>query len=62
VLGEMQAVQGEGVRAGGDAGLGLRAGFIGAWRPRVWQAGMRQRIGLGLILESRLPMGETRLG
>jgi hypothetical protein len=52
----------EGARAGGDAGLGLRAGFIGARRPRVWQAGTRRRIGLGLILESRLPMGETRLG
>jgi hypothetical protein len=52
----------EGARAGGDAGLGLRAGFIGAQRPKVWQAGMRRRIGLGLVLESRLPTGEMRLG
>jgi hypothetical protein len=37
------AVQG-GVRAGGDAGLGLHAGFIGARRPGVWQAGTRWRI------------------
>jgi hypothetical protein len=51
----------EGARAGGDEGLGLHAIFIGAWRPGVWQAG-RRRIGLGLVLESRLPTGETRLG
>jgi hypothetical protein len=50
----------EGARVGGDAGLGLCAGFIGARRPGVWQAG--RCIGLGLVLESRLPMGETRLG
>jgi hypothetical protein len=36
----------EGARAGGDAGLGLRAKFIGIRTPEVWQAGMRQRIGL----------------
>jgi hypothetical protein len=55
------AVQG-GVRARGDAGLGLREGFIGARRPGVWQARMRRRIGLGLVLESRLRTGETRFG
>jgi hypothetical protein len=52
----------EGARAGGDAALGLRAGFIEARRSGVWQAGTRRRIGLGLVLESRLPTGETRLG
>jgi hypothetical protein len=52
----------EGARAGGDAALGLHAGFIGARRPGIWQAGTRRRIGLGLVLESKLPMGETRLG
>jgi hypothetical protein len=52
----------EGAQAGGDECLRLCAVFIGARRPGVWQAGTRRRIGLGLILESRLPMGETRLG
>jgi hypothetical protein len=36
--------------------------IIGAWKPGVWQAGMRRRIGLGLVFESRLPTGETSLG
>jgi hypothetical protein len=36
---EMTAAVQEGARAGGDAGLGLRAGFIGARRPEVWQVG-----------------------
>jgi hypothetical protein len=49
------AVVKEEVRARGDEGLGLRAGFIGARRLGVWQAGMRRCIGLGLVLESRLP-------
>jgi hypothetical protein len=31
-------------------------------RPEVWQVGTRRRIRLGLVLESRLPTGETRLG
>jgi hypothetical protein len=52
----------EGAQAGGDAGLGLHAGFIGAWKPGVWQAGTRRHIGLRLVLESRLPTGEMRLG
>jgi hypothetical protein len=51
----------EGARAGGNAALGLRAGFIGARRSGVWQAGTRRRIRLGLVLESRLPTRETRL-
>jgi hypothetical protein len=48
----------------GDAGR-VRASdaeFIGAWRPGVWQVGIRWRTGLGLVLEFGLPMGETRLG
>jgi hypothetical protein len=60
--GNREEVMEEGARVGGDAGLGLRATFIGARKPRVWQAGTRRRIGLGLVLEPRLPMGETRLG
>jgi hypothetical protein len=52
----------EAAQAGGDAGLGLRIGFIGARRPEVWQAETRQCIMLGLVHESRLPTGETRLG
>jgi hypothetical protein len=35
-------------------------GFIGAQRSRIWRAGLRMRIGLGLVPESRLPMGEMR--
>jgi hypothetical protein len=42
--------------------LGLRAGFIGARKPTVWQAGMRRRIRLRLVVEFRLPTGEMRLG
>jgi hypothetical protein len=38
------------------------AEFIGARRPSVWQAGTRRRVGLGHVVESRLPTGETRLG
>jgi hypothetical protein len=38
------------------------AEFIGARRPGIWHAGMRRHIGLGLILESGFPTGETRLG
>jgi hypothetical protein len=38
------------------------AGFIGTQRSGIWQAGMRRRIGPGLVLESRLPTrNEIRL-
>jgi hypothetical protein len=30
-------------------------GFIGAWRPEIWQAASRRRIGTGLVPESGLP-------
>jgi hypothetical protein len=33
-------------------------GFIGVRRPEIWQAGARRHIGLGLVFEPRLPMGE----
>jgi hypothetical protein len=37
----------EGAQAGGDAGLGLHAGFIGARRPGVWQTGEHATEGFG---------------
>jgi hypothetical protein len=53
---------GDGSTSREDAGLGLHVGFIRMQWPGVWQVGMRQRIGLGLVLESKLPTAETRLG
>jgi hypothetical protein len=49
---------------GGERQQGKRkvVGFIGAQRPGIWQARTRRRIGLGLVPESGLPKGETRLG
>jgi hypothetical protein len=34
------------------------AGFIRTRRTEIWQARMRQRIGVGLVLESGLPTGD----
>jgi hypothetical protein len=48
---------------GGERQQGKRkvAGFIGMRRPKIWQAGTRRCIGLGLVFESRLP-GENGIG
>jgi hypothetical protein len=38
------------------------AQFIGTWRCGIWQAGTRRRIGLELVPEFGLAMGEMRQG